>query len=368
LYESSFKHLKAGLRGCERAYLREKEIAMKSFFGKDQDRSRKIGSKGLILLLVFMAVGANSMALPVAASATQTITLKSGNGAVGERDALNQFSLDGGQTYQDAFIVTPNPAYTVIPGTQYISRSADLSGPENTATRFRTLFTLPAGYSNPSISVDVYADNVATVFVNGKSIGAQTFAEIFANFQNQSAPCAENDPTAFHAGVNTLEFEVHNFTSIMALDYKAVVTYEVTNGDTMSVDLDIKPTSCPNPLKPGEKGLLPVAVLGTAQFDVSQIDPASVKLEGVAPVRSDLEDVATPYEPNNGGTGAMDCHTLGPDGVVDVTFKFDHRTVVATLGNVTDGQVLILKLTGNLKAEFGGTPFEGQDVVIIRLK
>jgi hypothetical protein len=40
--------------------------------------------------------------------------------------------------------------------------------------------------------------------------------------------------------------------------------------------------------------------------------------------------------------------------------------VIAALGEVGDGDVLVLSLTGMLKEACGGLPFEGQDVVIIR--
>ena len=61
--------------------------------------------------------------------------------------------------------------------------------------------------------------------------------------------------------------------------------------------IDIKPQSCPNPLNVKKKGVLPVAILGTADFDVNEVDPATVELEGVAPLRWDWEDVATPDWP-----------------------------------------------------------------------
>ena len=59
----------------------------------------------------------------------------------------------------------------------------------------------------------------------------------------------------------------------------------VTRICEIEVPVDIKPTSCPNPLNPKSNGVVPVAILGTADFDVSQIDPASILLEGVAPLR-----------------------------------------------------------------------------------
>ncbi len=139
----------------------------------------------------------------------------------------------------------------------------------------------------------------------------------------------------------------------------------------ISVPIDIKPVSWPNPLQLKERGVFPVAICGTEDFDVTTIDPETVRLTleglgvGVAPLRWSYEDVATPYmgEPWGG-------HDLGPDGCLDLTLKFKTQEVIATLGldAFSDGDVIILMLTGNLKAEFGGTPIHGQDYVWIHHK
>jgi hypothetical protein len=129
-----------------------------------------------------------------------------------------------------------------------------------------------------------------------------------------------------------------------------------------TVYVDIKPRSCPNPINVKNRGVLPVAILGTADFDAAFVDPASVRLAGVAPLRWAWEDVATPYGgPSEGG--AYDCHTCGPDGFTDLTLKFDTQEVVAALGDVSRGDVLELTISGDL---FDGIHFEAQDVVIIR--
>jgi hypothetical protein len=141
------------------------------------------------------------------------------------------------------------------------------------------------------------------------------------------------------------------------------------------VPIDIKPQSCPNPLNTTKKGVLPVAILGTEDLDVTQIDPASVRLVNlidpedpslhVAPLRWAYEDVATPYEPYVGKESAYDCHELGPDGYGDLTLKFKAQEVIAALGEVADRDVLVLRIIGHLAEEFGGTPIFGEDVVII---
>ena len=130
--------------------------------------------------------------------------------------------------------------------------------------------------------------------------------------------------------------------------------------------VDIKPQSCPNPINVKQRGVVPVAILGTAEFDVTEIDLGSIQLVGVVPLRWDLEDVATPYNgPHYYPSSAYSCTLAGPDGYIDLTLKFDAQELVLALGGVSDGNVLDLQLTGNLH---DGTPVFGMDVIIILKK
>lgn len=133
----------------------------------------------------------------------------------------------------------------------------------------------------------------------------------------------------------------------------------------IAVPLDVKPQSCPNPFNTKSKGVLPVAVLGTEDFDVPTIDPATIRLtregyeDSVSPLRWSYEDVATPFEGE-----LCECHELGPDGYVDLTLKFDIQEVKETLDLEAEADNTIpLLITGNLKEEAGGTPIEGSDCV-----
>jgi hypothetical protein len=131
----------------------------------------------------------------------------------------------------------------------------------------------------------------------------------------------------------------------------------------INVPFDIHPTSCPNPLNTKGKGVMPVAILGTEDFDVSEIDPASVRLINadldepveVAPLRWAMEDVATPYEADD-EQACYACTEEGPDGFMDLTLKFSMQEIVAAIGEVSDGDCLILTLTGNLKKRLGVRP------------
>ncbi|HEY6945583.1 MAG TPA: hypothetical protein VI431_10630 [Candidatus Acidoferrum sp.] len=134
----------------------------------------------------------------------------------------------------------------------------------------------------------------------------------------------------------------------------------------IQVAIDIKPQSCPNPFNVGAQGVLPVAILGTANFDVTTIDPSSITLQGVPPLRSALADVATAF--NGQLVSATSCTTAGPDGFLDLVMQFDDEAMSNALGAIADGQVLTFTLTGNLLPQFGGTAIRGQDIVIIRNK
>ncbi len=114
---------------------------------------------------------------------------------------------------------------------------------------------------------------------------------------------------------------------------------------------DVKPGSEENPFNRNARGVLPAVLRGSAGFDVTQVDPATLRLAGVAPLRTSLEDVAEP---------------LPPDGFTDLAMKFDAQALVAgieaLLGQrMVDGEVVEVTLTGFLKAEAGALPVTGKE-------
>lgn len=141
-----------------------------------------------------------------------------------------------------------------------------------------------------------------------------------------------------------------------AIDNVAVTLNGATIPEPLSID--IKPQSCPNPINTKSKGVLPVAILGTNEFDVLTIDPASIRLAGVAPIRSSYEDVATPAEK----VDECDCTDEGPDGFLDLALKFDTQEIISALGAVSDGDEIVLTVTGQLSDD---TEIEGSDCVLI---
>jgi hypothetical protein len=134
---------------------------------------------------------------------------------------------------------------------------------------------------------------------------------------------------------------------------------EPTGGDpTITVAMDIKPGSCPNPINPKSRGVTPVALLGSESFDVAEIDPSTLLLEGVAPLRWNQSDVATP----DAGSYACECNEYGGDGFTDLTLKFRTQELIAALGSLTTGETRMLTLTGEL---LDGTPIEAFDCMVV---
>jgi len=128
------------------------------------------------------------------------------------------------------------------------------------------------------------------------------------------------------------------------------------------VHVDIKPGSCPNPLNVASRGVLPVAVLGTEEFDVITIDAVSISLDGVGAIRSSYEDVVTPVLDGN----ECECTEAGPDGYTDLTLKFRTQEIVEELiyseGELAEGQTLALELRGELT---DGRIIAGSDCVVL---
>lgn len=109
--------------------------------------------------------------------------------------------------------------------------------------------------------------------------------------------------------------------------------------DVLLVDIDIKPGSSPNSIQPESRGVIPVAVLATPDFDPSEIDGSTVRFgpAEAAPVHG------TPH-----------FEDIDSDGDVDRVFHFSTQESGLTCADET------ADLTG---ATRGGTPILGTDSV-----
>jgi hypothetical protein len=169
--------------------------------------------------------------------------------------------------------------------------------------------------------------------------------------------------------IEILEGYAH-FDVLTAADNEAVpILADWIRGELEEVvEIDIKPGSCPNSYNRAGYGVLPVAVVGSPELDVAEIDVESVRVaradgiggeigphEGPPGPHSELEDVATPL-----GAPDCDCHDLGGDGVPDLSLKFKTEELVAALqlDELPSGDLVELVVTGTL---YDGTPFAGSD-------
>jgi len=123
---------------------------------------------------------------------------------------------------------------------------------------------------------------------------------------------------------------------------------------------DIKPGSCPNPINLNNKGLIPVAILGSDILDVNTIDTTNWENAGFRPT---IEDVGTPFF--GPLVSIFSCNELGPDGVDDITLKIPSSAFLAPLCQFDDGTGVVLGITITLQ---DGTQFNAFDVVTLLKK
>jgi hypothetical protein len=131
---------------------------------------------------------------------------------------------------------------------------------------------------------------------------------------------------------------------------------------TVNILIDIKPGDCLDPqrklpINMRSKGVIPVAILGSQILDVGEIDPASIRLEGVAPERYAFENVTKACGQS-------------PDGYLDMTLQFDTKKILNALKaqglQLWSGRKLGLSLTGSLKTAYGGKQITGAQIVTLQ--
>ena len=148
---------------------------------------------------------------------------------------------------------------------------------------------------------------------------------------------------------------------------------------TVEVVIDIKPGSCPNPFNGKSKGSVPVAIVGSEDFDVTLIDPDSLMLNGV-PIVPENVLITDVTEPGGDNTDCFTCFeepdpTYYPDGTLeweysgdgflDMVVKFDTQALAAEIAPVGRDDCVGFVLTGTL---LDGTPIEGSDTMVIKTK
>ena len=128
-----------------------------------------------------------------------------------------------------------------------------------------------------------------------------------------------------------------DFINLKFVPYNGQYINIVTLGTT-NVEIDIKPGGNPNNINLRSKGVVPVAVLSTGDFDASEVlDPATVLFAGASPVRWRLCDV------DGDGDDDMLFHFKTRDLLKgdENPVGLDADSTEATLtGNTTNGEVI----------------------------
>ncbi|MFQ5430064.1 MAG: dockerin type I domain-containing protein [Phycisphaerae bacterium] len=109
-----------------------------------------------------------------------------------------------------AKVISANPAWLTIPGTRWISANA--TGPNGDYT-YEFCFCLDARFTNPNLTIQLRADDKASVFLNGNPIGATPPTFAF----NTPVPTTINvtDPNLFVVGNNCITVVVSNTNGVV---------------------------------------------------------------------------------------------------------------------------------------------------------
>jgi hypothetical protein len=153
------------------------------------------------------------------------------------------------------------------------------------------------------------------------------------------------DATQSPNGIISLEIEGGGIREV-EVRFRGFIDPGVTIDDiefTGELNIDIKPGSYPNCFNSKGHGVIPVAILGSEEFDVTIIDPFSVELDG-QPVR---------VKGKSGKAGSYE--DVNDDGFVDLIVQIEDEDVYSpedTIGTI-------------IAYSYEGVYFTGQDSICI---
>ena len=297
--------------------------------------------------------GSGSFTDPGADAWSATVDYGDGSGAQSLALIGNNFQLS--HTYAD------NGAYTVtVVVTETDAEAGSGSG------------TTDVAVSNAAPIVEAGAD-VSLVSGDDFSLTG-TFSDIGADdapwqwsidFAGSTATGATSDQGATITAASHAYMAAGTYTVVLTVTDKDggsgqdALTVTVAR---VAAGIDIKPGSFPNSINGGNggngkgnagssNGTVPVAVLGSATLDVSQIDIGSITL-------GDLSGTDTPVNVKNNGQPHAGIEDVDSDGYADLVLHFSRAALIAN-GDLVVGTTS-LALRGDMQ---NGQQFEGSDSV-----
>ena len=238
-----------------------------------------------------------------------------------------------------------HPSWPDISGAVWISTAynTEASTTNSTWRKFETNVPLCEGAYNVSVSVLATADNAEEVYVNGAFIGGDGEVQgAFTDNHEWATLKTYTTDGAVSAPVK-IDFIVRNYnlssgtpqTNPTGLIYQITVNYSCPT----VVGIDIKPGSFPSCFNNDGNGIIPVAINGSADFDVTTVNVETVELQGLkVAVKGKADKLMAAYE------------DWDVDGDIDLVLKMVDADGTFAQGTGT------AKLSGFLN---DGTPFYG---------
>lgn len=231
-------------------------------------------------------------------------------------------------------ILAPNfPGYI---GPQNVCDISERPTCTDTAQVVNINFDLACDYSDGGLTFhfDRYGSETDNLYLDGEKFATIFWDEGgFSHFTFDLAAAAGNHTI-------TIEYQSSGRMNGHYIDFLQLLTdVDDTKCEKIKVDIDIKPGSFPSCFNNDGRGVIPVAIFGSADFKVRKIDTATLELEGL-PVST---------RPNGGLRVAYE--DWNNDGYLDLLVKFKDIDGVFFPGDEW------ATVTGMLKN--GITPFEG---------
>jgi hypothetical protein len=121
-------------------------------------------------------------------------------------------------TWQPAYLTGSSHPWGLVPGTNsWINCGPANESPQclNKTVFFRVRFYVPDGWSDPTLTFDIKADNAGTVFLNGSQVGPR--------FESNGNFPATSLSTSMRTGLNEMILKVEDWGGLAGFNYRAIV-------------------------------------------------------------------------------------------------------------------------------------------------